>query len=524
MHLLIPGRHHLLTNYQFHYLHSIIHTGPGSEKDIHGNILKDNKVESIIFAVTSANHHGTRRNPLSYAFRAMAIRDFGNNLPIPVYSFAVEDAGQRDDFAQYTIKCIAHASDNMFALTPDNCIVICSTPVASMYDRLGFSILGAEKTETESSDAIFPWTLMEKIANSCDWRSDREILRLLHPASYRLFTQYRLGEKIKFLFNDPIIGDDGDITQSRDYASYVRQMDDIADIKWRDVAPFVQGGRIGDIGCAAGSWLKHACEDKRFQESDFFGIEITRSLYQLCIQRKDNSEFTNPNIWFSQKNAVTGLVFTENSMNTIHTSSLTHEIESYGSRKDLLEFIKNRFDELLPGGVWINRDVVGPENGNQRVYLLANQTDGTVTDSLFDLTDPDIKTKLDNLSTYSRFLQFAHDFRQSEGYAIDFEEILFNGKKMFSLRLEDACEFMMTKDYTDNWQSEMHETFCFWSFTDWKEALETAGFIVHPDSRQFTNQWIAENRFHDKAELYTPGGERIAYPPTTMICIAQKPL
>jgi len=524
VHLLIPGRHHLLTNYQFHYLYSMIHAGLAGEKDIYGKVLKHQKIESVIFGVTSANHHGTRRNPLPYAFRAMAIQDFGNNLPISVYSFPVEDAGQRDDFAEYTIKCVAHASDNMFDLKPDNCIVVCSTPVAKMYDKLGFSILGAELTETDNTYAIYPWSLMEKIAENHNWREDKEILRLLHPASYRLFAQYRLGEKIRFLFNDPIIGDDGDITQSRDYASYVRQMDDIANIKWHDVAPFVQSGRIGDIGCATGSWLKYACNDNRFQESDFFGIEITRQLYQLCMQRKDNNEFLSPNIWFSQKNAVTGLVFTHNSMNTIHTSSLTHEIESYGSREDLLSFIKNRFNELLPGGVWINRDVIGPENGDQLVYMQATDTDGNNPDSLIDLDDPDLKTKLDNLSTYSRFLQFARDFRQTEGYAVDFEEIVFNKKKVFSLRMEDACEFMMTKDYTDNWQSEMHEKFCYWSFSDWKAALENAGFFVHPDSRQFTNQWIAQNRFQDKVKLYTPEGIKIAYPPTTMICIAQKPL
>ena len=111
-------------------------------------------------------------------------------------------------------------------------------------------------------------------------------------------------------------------------------------MKWQDTAPFVQPGKIGDIGCSAGSWLKLAGNDSRFRESDFYGIELTRQFYQLCIQRKENGEFSNPNIWFSQKNAVSGLVFKVNSMNTIHSSSLTHEIESYGSHQDLLTFIK----------------------------------------------------------------------------------------------------------------------------------------------------------------------------------------
>ena len=37
---------------------------------------------------------------------------------------------------------------------------------------------------------------------------------------------------------------------------------------------------------------------------------------------------------------------------------------------------------------------------------------------------------------------------------------------------------MSKKDYTANWDSEMHEEFAFWGFSDWKAALQTAGFYV----------------------------------------------
>ena len=47
------------------------------------------------------------------------------------------------------------------------------------------------------------------------------------------------------------------------------------------------------------------------------------------------------------------------------------------------------------------------------------------------------------------------------------------------LSLRDACEFLSKKDYLDNWRSEMHETFCFWSLADWRSAVERAGFVVH---------------------------------------------
>src|SRR5690606_19388060 len=155
----------------------------------------------------------------------------------------------------------------------------------------------------------------------------------------------------------------------------------------------------------------------RFRESDFYGIEVARQLFDICQQRKHNGEFKNPFVFFSQRNAVTGLVFDRNSMNTIHTSSLTHEIESYCRRADLLSFIQNRYDELASGGVWVNRDVVGPENKDELVLMKLNASDGRNDD--YDKTfstREELANYLRGLSTLARFKRFVQDFRKKEGY------------------------------------------------------------------------------------------------------------
>jgi hypothetical protein len=57
MYLLVPGRHHLLTQFQFDYLSGIINNPLQSILDINGNpIHEEDKIEAIIFAVTSSNH------------------------------------------------------------------------------------------------------------------------------------------------------------------------------------------------------------------------------------------------------------------------------------------------------------------------------------------------------------------------------------------------------------------------------------------------------------------------------------
>ncbi|HEV8504641.1 MAG TPA: transferase, partial [Chitinophagaceae bacterium] len=87
------------------------------------------------------------------------------------------------------------------------------------------------------------------------------------------------------------------------------------------------------------------------------------------------------------------------------------------------------------------------------------------------------------------------------------------------------AEFLAHKDYFDNWQSEMHETFCFWDFDEWKHELQNAGFKIHPESKVFANPWIVDNRWRNKSALFDlKGTERIPvdYPVTTMFLIAVK--
>jgi hypothetical protein len=89
--------------------------------------------------------------------------------------------------------------------------------------------------------------------------------------------------------------------------------------------------------------------------------------------------------------------------------------------------------------------------------------------------------------------------------------------------MQDACEFLSKKDYTDNWLSEMHETFCYWSYSEWCAAVRQAGFTIHNASREFTNPWIVANRWQEKVKLYRTtesGLERIPYPVTNMVMVA----
>ncbi len=201
--LLIPGRHHLLTNFQFKYL---------------SEVIRSENISAVIFAVTSANHSNTRRNPLPFYLRALAIDEFGRSLGVPCFIYGIDDVGNVRNFSSYTIKRIQHESEGQFDIDPSNTLIVCSTPVLEMYEREGFRILTAELEDrtTWKHHSIMPWDLVEKIASTPDWRSDSSITNEMHPASIDVWTRYRCGEKVQMLFRDKMISDDGDITTTRD--------------------------------------------------------------------------------------------------------------------------------------------------------------------------------------------------------------------------------------------------------------------------------------------------------------------
>lgn len=111
----------------------------------------------MVFAVTSANHEGTKRNPIPFHLRALTIQDFARDiLPVPTYIYGIDDVGHLEDFASYTLKSIRHQGS--LELTPVNTTILCSTDVRNMYSKLGFRIVTAElDLETSEFIADLPW-------------------------------------------------------------------------------------------------------------------------------------------------------------------------------------------------------------------------------------------------------------------------------------------------------------------------------------------------------------------------------
>lgn len=529
--LLFPGRHLLQTAFQEQYLRTIVQTPlakldflPGPTRQV------TQPIDTIVFAITSANHQFTRYNPIPFYIRAIGIdrfaSDFASDFAIAYRIFGIPHYAPSHRFASIILKEIVEQTENDLTLTPANTVVLTSTgPIAEMFQALGFSVLPAEAGVTPTPPT--PQHLLASImTEGPDWGNHPDLRSQLLPTTFALWRDFpEVLRRIFRLWHDPLLTDEGSLTTTRNYSTYAQAMSNqaIIDIKYGDIKSHIQPGRIADEGCADGALLVRIAQD--FPDSDLIGIEITGELLARCLERQRASEFGEAFVHFHQRN-ITTPIFQPGTIHTTICNSTLHELWSYNDREQtVLEYLREKYRQLAVRGRLLIRDVIGPEELDQTVYLWLTDTDG-----ISHATATPIDAVAD-LSTFARFFRFAEEFlpqrrNSSAAPLVPFtvEALADHAYVVTTLRL--AVEYISKKDYIDNWASEMHEEFAFWSFSDWRNALRSVGFVVKESSHVYTNQWIVDARWRDKVALFSRRGNELfhlPYPPTTCILVAEKP-
>lgn len=553
MHLLFPGRHLVNTRFQEDYLRQVLGVPLGSLQFLHkaGSLPDGDTLDDIVFAITSRDMDNSRFNPVSFVYRAIAVDRFGsqfNSLGVRHRIYGIPDHGAAGKFAELTLKEIIEQSEGELSLTPENTVVVCSTPsVIELYKRLGFSILPAELSSLnpEQYSALRPIEVVRRIAEAGEnWANDPVVTANLSSATLSAFlTHSEVPKKIIRLFTDPLLTEEGSLTETRDYGTYVVGMgnNEIIELKYRDISQVIKPGRIVDHGCADGALIARMARD--FPDSDFYGIDASSTMIELARQGQTLKRFGNDTFVFFRHGNIISPLFKGPAATTVTSLSLLHEVWSYGAQqRSIDDYLASVRGQLLPGGRLVVRDVVGPEDKEKEVYFWCNPEDGSNENVYATFLDgKQLARHLNSLSTKARFMRFAEDFlagmrqsgRRGPDTRISYRTERVDGLEYFVLRLKDAAEFMATKDYTDNWQSEMNEEFTFKSFSEWKEALANSGFRVietpnEPEkgSRAYTNHWMVEKRFKDKVALYTKmqdGTLRpMAWPVTNVVLVGEK--
>ena len=536
--LLFPGRHLVCTVFQQDYLGRVL---TGQLRSMPG-FLPGREVpptpDTIIFAITSANQESSRYNPIAFHIRAMGVDRFAQDLrartAFRYRVFGIPHYGHTKNFAQFTINEVQHQSEGAIQLAPENCVVICSTPeVIHLYQELGFSILPAELGEPAPCPAT-PIRIIQEIGSGRDdWRSGPLVESQLANSHRALFDDFpEVPRKIVRIYQDPLTNQEGSLTDTRNYTTYARAMSGIIRLKYLDIREAIRPGRIADEGCADGALLAEISRD--FPDSDLYGIDLSAEFAGRFHERQRAGEFAGAYVHFFHRNLL-DRIFEPSSIDTTICNSTLHELWSYARQEDTVRgYLAEKFRQLRPGGRLIIRDVVGPENGDGKVFLHCQTADGiSLSGEKWKVQTQRPPDWLQPLSTYSRFLVFANDFlpcRRPAGGAFAFKPIQQDGLPGFIVSLRVAGEFLSRKDYIDNWQSELNEEFCFWSFPEWKRVLSETGFQVleNPShdgkaSRAFTNPWIIQNRYENHARLFSLKGNPLPWPPTNMVLVGEKP-
>ncbi len=549
--LLFPGRHLANTRFQEEYLFNVLNRPIETLELIRpDNILSPSgTLDQIIFAITSCNQQHSRYNPVPFHVRSVGVDRFARplreSMHIDYRIIGIPHFGHSNHFAENTLKEIQEQTEGELALAPQNTIVLCSTPaVIERYLQLGFSVLPAELLSRvpEKYKTKTPLDLVRHLASTPHWQQDSLLRTYLSPATFSVWSDFpQIPRRIQRLYQDPLLNEEGSLTESRDYGAYGSAMSNpvILKIKYEDIKQAIVQGKIVDEGCADGALLVPIAHD--FPDSDLIGIEITGEFMAQCSERQRKGEFKGTYTHFHQRNLME-TIFHPDSIDTTICNSTTHELWSYGQQEATVrDYLQKKFQQTRRGGRLIIRDVVGPDNKEQEVYMWCNDHDGS-NENVFQeyATSSELKDHLDSLSTKARLYRFAQDFlaqergdRKRDGRtAIQFTEETVQGRQYFVMSLKDAAEFMSKKDYIDNWKSELHEEFTFWSFKEWKDALRTAGFeiIENPNnpkqgSRAYTNPWIVDHRWKGKVELYArkeSGLELMKYPVTNVVLVGEK--
>ncbi|MDT9595181.1 class I SAM-dependent methyltransferase [Nocardioides zeae] len=519
--VLFPGRHHAVTGFQVDFLHRLL---AGEVRDADDVVvpLADDAV--VVWAVTSANHAWTRRNPLPGHRREALVERVSVAADLPSLVVLVPDVPQHPRFAELVVTTVATALGHRPPPDPARTLVACSTPaVAESYRALGYTVVGVEDAVSDDADEqpSRPWEVVERLAHGdASWRL------LAHPGTVAHYERYGVPELVTELFSDPVVSSEGDLTTTRDYRTYAASFETASGRKYDQVGHLLEPGRVVDVGCATGGLLERIAADPRFGESDLFGVDIARPLLDEAEHKKATGVFANPNIWFVRANILSGPVMPAGSVDSTVTVALTHEVFSYGAgRADVEAFARRVAEHTRVGGVWVNSDVLGPDEPDRVVDLQLRSDDGAnpaaAREDLDALERAEVAAYVGGLSTDARMRQFAHDFPRLSGAAFVARSL---GEGRWRLRLGDAMEFLTTKDYADNWLSECHESFCGLTMADWREVLTGAGLTLDPTSVAWRNDWLVSERFAPTARLHdVETGDELDWPVTHVLTVARRP-
>lgn len=277
------------------------------------------------------------------------------------------------------------------------------------------------------------------------------------------------------------------------YERYLAGMD--ASMKQKvalTAAHLLTRGRVADMGMGSGTGSEALAS--LYPALDVVGVDVNPEMVKLARER-----FDLPNLSFVEGD-IAAPCFPEGSLDAVFDSSVLHHVTTFNGydHAAAARALEVQAAQLRLHGTLIVRDFVALGPGE--IYL--------------DL--PAAGAEL--------FERFAREFRklsEQPGFPFLEEDAPREGWRRFRVEQRLAHEFVLRKDYPEDWETEVLEEYCYFTQTEFEAEFRRLGLRVLA-SHPLYNPWILRHRFRGQFELRRCQGGKLDDPPTNYVIVGEK--
>jgi SAM-dependent methyltransferase len=261
------------------------------------------------------------------------------------------------------------------------------------------------------------------------------------------------------------------------------------------------GARILDLGCGSGALSARMAA--LAPNARVMGIDI-----DACTIAQATAAHALPNLDFAVGDAAAAW----EPADAVVSCSLLHHVYTYAPRPyddtSAATALRAHVASLRPGGLLVVRD-----------FCRDGAPDETC---ILDLSD---EPASDGISDAALLRDFAVRARPLDplGSGFPLEELGAPqaGWRRFRLHRHWSAEFLLRKDYREDWEAELREEYAFWPLHRFADVVEEAGArVIHATT--IHNPWVVRNRFEGRARRMDEHHRPLPWPSTNMVLVAQR--
>jgi SAM-dependent methyltransferase len=290
------------------------------------------------------------------------------------------------------------------------------------------------------------------------------------------------------------------------YERYLRGMDATMRQKVALTAAHVLcRGRVADMGMGSGAGSEALAA--LYPEMNVVGVDVDPAMVALAREK-----FARANLSFVVGD-VAAPVFEASSLDAIFDSSVLHHVTSFGgySYDNARRALEVQAGELAPHGVLVVRDFVAPADGD--VLLDVPADDGDASDH---------PGRCSSAALLERFAREFRSLHERPGFQMTPTlEPPRAGWRRYRLSHRHAVEFVLRKDYRDDWVGEVKEEYGYFTQAQFESVFERLGMRILA-STPLRNPWIVRNRFEGRFVIRDLQGAPLDWPATNYVVVGEK--